>query len=49
MKKSIVEMWDEYKLDEEKIIIKSFEMTHILPRKLLKNMKEAEGTCLFTM
>ena len=23
MKKSIVEMWDEYKLDEEKIIIKS--------------------------
>ena len=49
MKKYIVEMWDKYKLYEEKIIIKSFENTHILPLKQLKNMKEAESTCMYTM
>ena len=49
MKKCIVEMWDEYKLDEEKIIIKRFENTYILPLKLLKNEKEAKGTCLYTI
>ena len=42
-------MWDEYKLDEEKIIIKRFENTYILPLKLLKNEKEAKGTCLYTI